>query len=104
MKTTLIALCVLCATAAFGQAVSGGSALSNYPQATQFVSHPEQAAPKAMASQQNLLITSGSVHARGERPLWEVVPARQITSLGETARILRKEHANAKKATIIWEN
>lgn len=104
MKTTLLVLCVLCTTAAFGQAVVGGSALSNYPQMTEFVSHVEHASQKSLAPQQRLLETSEFVHARGERPLWEVVPARQIMSLGETARMLRKEHANDKKATIIWEN
>jgi hypothetical protein len=101
MKTTLIVLFLLCATAAFGQAAAG---LNAEPQMVQFMTHPQHAAVQAMGQEQNLLVSSGYTSARGERPLWEVmVPAPQVP-LGDTARILKQEHALAKKATIVWSN
>jgi hypothetical protein len=104
MKTTLFVLCFFCTTAALGQSVVGGSTLSSQPQVFQVPSHPEHASPQAMAPQQNLLEKSGSVYARGERPLWEVAPVARAMPLGDAARTLRKEHATAKKAGIVWEN
>ena len=101
MKTTLFALCFLCATAAFGQ--SGGTAplSSSLP----FSSHADHAGPAAMAREQNLWGGSGSVTvARGEQPVGEVVPEKYEMPLGDAARIQRKEHAADKKSEVVWEN
>jgi len=103
MKTTLFLLCFLCATAAFGQSYVG-SILNNQPQMLQIPGHPEHASQQSLALEQNLLGRSDFVHARGERPLWEVAPASVMTPLGDVARDLRKEHAAAKKAEVVWEN
>jgi hypothetical protein len=103
MKSTFFMLCFLCTTAALGQSV-GGPTLSSQPQVFQVPSHPEHAFPQSMAQQQSLLERSGSVYARGERPLWEVAPVSRVVPLGDVARILRKEHATAKKADVVWEN
>jgi hypothetical protein len=106
MKTTVLALCFLCALAAFGQSAANGvyGSLSSQPVVIEFPSHVEHASPQPMAPQQSLLISSAYIHARGERPLWEVAPATYSLPLGDAARLLRKEHAAAKKAKIIWEN
>lgn len=104
MKTTLLLLCVLCTAAAFGQAGLGTAALSNEPVVIQMITHPGHAAPQPMALEQSLLVRSGPVSAKGERPLWEVAPAANTVPLGDVARMLRKEHAVAKKATAVWEN
>jgi hypothetical protein len=102
--TTLVVLCFLSATAAFGQATVGASALNSQPVVTEFASHPEHAAPHPMGQEQNLRERSGYVVAQGERPLWDVVQSSHRISLGEAARLLREQHANAKKAEIMWEN
>jgi len=101
MKTTLFALCFLCATAAFGQ--SGGAAvLSNN---LQFSNHTERAAPAGMAQAQNLWAGSSSnVIAQGEQPVGEVVPETYEMPLGDAARIQRKAHAADKKSQVVWEN
>ena len=55
----------------------------------------------------NLMERSGSSSDHGEMPLWEAmqkVPAAPVTPLGDAARELRKEHAAAKKAAIVWKN
>ena len=103
MKTVITALCfLLFATAAFAQV--GGSALSNEPQILRLPSHPQHASTVAMAPEQTLLISSGYVMATGERPLWEFAVLKPVVPLGDTARLLRQEHATAKKATKVWEN
>jgi len=101
MKTTLFALFFLCATAALGQ--SAGS-LSNEPQIVQFASHNLRASEIPMQQERTLLITSSTVYARGERPLWEFAsPAPAETPLGDVARLLRNQHAIARKATKVVE-
>ncbi len=104
MKTVMIALSVcffLCATAAFGQV---GGVLSNEPQIIQPASHPQHASPQEMSLERSLLISSGYVTAKGERPLWEFGVVKPTVPLGDTARLLRQEHATAKKAAKVWEN
>ncbi|HWZ82963.1 MAG TPA: hypothetical protein VNW47_10075 [Terriglobales bacterium] len=98
MKTTLFSLLVLCATAAFGQAA--GLGVSSEPQPISIPSHQQHASQHAIESEQSLLITSYSdTSARGERPLWEAgaKPPAEVP-LGDVARLLRNEHATARKA------
>ncbi|MBZ5597099.1 MAG: hypothetical protein LAN83_02145 [Acidobacteriia bacterium] len=104
MKTTVLVLCFLCATAALGQTAAGGSSLSAQPVVYAFSSHPRRASERAMAQEQSLLHKPGLVYAQGERPLWEVMPEKQEIPLGDVARVLRKEHATAKKANRVVEN
>jgi hypothetical protein len=99
MKTTIFALCFLCATAAFGQGYLNGE---SHP--TEFPSHVEHASQQGMAQSQNVMEQSSSFHGQGQRPLWEVQPAARTIPLGDIARAVRKEHAAAKKSTIVWEN
>jgi len=104
MKTTLIVLCVFCATGAFAQGLGTGTVLSNEPNVFRLPSHTEHASQQPMAHGQSLLEASGFSYAHGERPLWEVAPQTVPTPLGDSARALRKEHAAAKKATKVWTN
>ena len=99
MKTTLIALLFLCATAAFGQA---GVLVTNEPQPIQMSSHMQRATQQSMQTEQSLLITSsGNTSAHGERPLWEVgaKPPVEIP-LGDVARLLRTQHATVRRAVM----
>jgi hypothetical protein len=103
MKTTLLVLFLLCALTAFGQGVAVAGALSSEPVRITFTSHNEHAAPQPMLQEQSLLVGSGYTYAQGERPLWEVAAASESKSLGEIARLLKKEHETAKKATVVME-
>ncbi|HEV3207190.1 MAG TPA: hypothetical protein VGZ28_09560 [Terriglobales bacterium] len=105
MKMTFVVLCLFClAGAAFGQAAVTGTGLSSEPVVYEFQSHAAHAAPQTMGNEQNLLIGSGNAQAHGVRPLWEVHTLAPVVPLGDTARLLRKEHADAKKAEIVWNN
>jgi len=106
MKTTLLlfALCLLGASAAFGQAAVGGAYLSNQPVVIEFPDHPQHAMQQSLSREQSVLESSIPVSAQGQRPLWEVAPVARVTPLGDIARMLKKEHEGAKKASIVWEN
>ena len=101
MKTTLFALFVLYATAALGQAANY---LSNEPQPIQMPHHTLRASQHPMQQEQTLLITSNNAYGRGERPLWEfAAKAPAEIPLGDVARLLRNQHASARKATKVVE-
>ena len=53
---------------------------------------------------QNIMEQSASVQAHGVRPLWEVATPAYVVPLGDSARMLKKEHTYAKKAEIVWNN
>jgi hypothetical protein len=102
MKTIVIAsaFCLLCATAAVGQAASS---LSNNPQPLVMTDHPQRAETHAMASYDNLRGSSAYSSEHGERPLWEFPSEKHETPLGDIARAYRRDHAFDKKATIVVE-
>jgi hypothetical protein len=68
MKTAIVVLCLLCATAAFGQ--TGGSTLVA-PNASNFqiTDHPTRATAAPMPLEQNLLGGNTLTSASGEMPL-----------------------------------
>jgi len=101
MKTTFLVLCLLLTTAAFGQSV--GVSVSNEPQPYRAPSHPQHATVQALAVEHYVLGGTVYTFAQGEKPTWEL-PQVPVESLGETARILRKEHAKLKKARFLFEN
>jgi len=101
MKTAFLILCLLLTTAAFGQYV--GASISSQPQPYQAPSHPQHATVQAMAAEQYVLAGTTYTSAQGELPTWEL-PQAPVESLGETARMLRKEHAKVKKARVVFEN
>jgi len=101
MKTVLLALMILCAASALGQA----GAISS--QATPMVmpDHPLHASLGAMACEHPLVggASDNYTYAQGERPLWEFGPVSEPTPLGDVARAYRKEKVAAKKAEIVLE-
>ena len=101
MKTAVFAMCVLCASAAFGQV---GGSISSQVQPLSFESHPVHASRQALATEQSLNGGETLVYAQGERPLWELATPVHETPLGDSARALRQEHLMAKKAAKCWQN
>jgi len=104
MKTTLFLMCLLCATAALGQASAGGSVLNSEPRVMSMPSHHQRATQRPVGQQQDLLEKSHVSYARGEKPLSEAAPLAYAMPLGDAARQLRKQHETAKKATRVLEN
>jgi hypothetical protein len=96
MKTTIVALCFLCASAAFAQ---NAPVLPNTPQPLQMSDHPQHASEHAMAQESSLLSCSAYSYAQGERPLSEFGGnLKQETPLGDIARAFRKDRTTAAKA------
>jgi hypothetical protein len=102
MKTAFLILCLLLTTAAFGQ--HSGASRSNQAQPYQPPSHPEEATVHALATEHYVLSGRSYTSAQGERPAWDLPQAPPAPSLGETARILREQHARVKKARCVLEN
>ena len=103
MKTVLCAICLLCASSAFGQA-AGAATLSGQPQSYAFDSHVLHASRVPMAQEQDLNGGSAITIAQGERPLWEVAQQKHEVPLGDVARAYRAQRAAEKKSTIHMEN
>jgi hypothetical protein len=104
MKTVLFMLSMLCATGALAQSGSVANVLNGDVQKWDMISHPEHATMQPMATEQSLIGGSNPTIARGERPLWELGQIKEEQSLGEAARIQRKQHASDKKAPVVWHN
>ena len=104
MKTLLsvLVVCVLGCVGAMGQV--GISAMNTQPQMLVLPDYAQHASQTGMAQSHDLMERSGSWSAHGERPLWEFMPEPQVTPLGDSARLIRKEHALAKKAVVVWKN
>jgi hypothetical protein len=102
MKTTLFTVFFLfCVVSAFGQ--QAAPVLPNQPAALVMTDHPQTASQHDMAHEQNLYGDTPYSYAQGEQPLWQFPTDHRVTPLGDIARSLRKEHATAPKAVIIWE-
>ncbi len=102
MRYILLALLLLGAVAAFGQA----AAISAQPQVFIIPDHPQHASLKPMACESPLVggAPDAYTYAQGERPLWEFGPVSPPpTPLGDVARAFRKEKLAAKKAGVILE-
>jgi hypothetical protein len=104
VKITILGLCLLTAGLAFAQSSGGGYALNADARPVEFSSHPERAMQHPLGSEQSVLETSEFVWAHGEVPLWEVAQKKEAVSLGEVARVWRKEHEKMKKADTVWTN
>ena len=101
MKTILLTICILGASAAFGQAAT---VLSATPQVYSFETHPEHASRQPLAPMQSLNGSEELVYAQGELPLWEVATPVHEVPLGDSARALRQEHETSKRAGKCWQN
>ena len=105
MKITLCLLGVVCfAGMAFGQASTTASGMSAEPVIYEFQSHVGHAAQQGMGQAQDIMEQSINVQAHGVRPLWEVATPAYVVPLGDSARLLKKEHMFVKKAEIVWNN
>jgi hypothetical protein len=101
MKTTIVALCFLCATAALGQSAP---VLSNIPSPIQMQDHPQHASEHAMGLESTLFgPTSPYTYAQGEVPLADLGSPIYQTPLGDIARTNKKEHTTAAKAIRVLE-
>jgi hypothetical protein len=105
MKTGLLIASLLFTTAALGQSLGSGFAQPYLSTPYTMVTHDSHASYRSMAQEQNITEGGNSVTvAEGEIPLAEVpLPPHQEMSLGEVARLYRKEHESAKKAAFIFE-
>jgi hypothetical protein len=101
MKTTIIVLCLLSATAAFAQSAP---LLSNTPAPVVMVDHPLRASEHALAQETSLLSSQSPYsYGKGEVPLAELGSLPYETPLGDVARAYRKEHIDAPKAALVLE-
>ena len=101
MKTTIFALCFLCATAAaFGQTAS---VLNNTAQPLTMPEHSQQASQHAMAPESSLLGASAYSYGQGEQPVVDFGTLPRETPLGDIARAYRKEHSGVPKAVKVFE-
>jgi len=98
----LFVVCALCSVGAVGQV--GGGTMNSQAHPLVMSGNPQHASQAAMSAEQSLIGRSTSISAHGERPLWEVMPEAPVVPLGDSARALKKEHAAAKKAVMIWSN
>jgi len=108
MKSFLLISLVLCIFSAVGAAgqVSGG-VMNAEPQMFEMPDHPQQASQQGMGQARDIMERTVSVSTHGEKPMWEAMqeaPATAVTPLGDAAREIRKEHALAKKASVVWMN
>lgn len=103
MKITLVALFILLAATAFGQATGSISSQSQMLVMADHVAHADQ---HALAIEHPLVggASDTYTYAQGERPLWEFGPvADPPTPLGDVARAYRQGKLATKKAGIVFE-
>jgi hypothetical protein len=100
MKTAFLVLCLLGTTAAFGQQPAGPVSQSYSYQPP---SHPGHATEQGLAAERYLFGATNYSSVRGDTRTWDL-PQAPTQSLGESARILRKEHAKLKKARVVFED
>jgi len=100
-KTLFVVVCLFCTSAAFGQYI--GASISSQPQIYEAPSHPAHASYAPIAQETTVISGNNFSYAQGDRPASDFPQAPPV-SLGAAARELKKEHAQIKKARIVWEN
>ena len=103
MKTTMLAVFMLFACAAFAQTASVGVQPNMNGGSYQPSSNPQHASQHDLATTQSLLGDNGVTSAHGEQPLWEFGSDKVEPSLGDVARAYRKEHKSAEKAVMHYD-
>jgi hypothetical protein len=107
MKTTLFLFCLLSTTAVFAQYGASVGRISSQPQIYESPGHTAHASYAPMARERSVLSSSSFSFAQGERPASDFphpAPAAEAVSLGAVARELRQQHAQLKKARVVWVN
>jgi len=104
MKTTLVALCFICFIGTISAHAQLAPVLQNNPAPVVITDHPQHASEHAMARETTLLSLTPYSYAQGEVPLVELGSIPYQAPLGDIARAYRKEHALARKATVVFEN
>jgi hypothetical protein len=106
MKTALLIASVLCTTAALGQTIGAVATSPSMANTYQMITHEQHASAQHLATERSLFEgTQPVLTAQGELPLWEVAPKDPPhVPLGDTARLLKKQHESAKKAQFVFEN
>jgi hypothetical protein len=99
----LFLMCIFGSVTASAQTATG-FLLNAEPQPLVMPEHPQHASQIGLAQEQDLRERSAITYAKGERPLWELMPLPPFVPIADAARILRYEHARAKKALIRWSN
>jgi len=102
MMKYLVAFFALCSAAAFGQA--NGNILNSQAQPTTFQSNPLQATQQSLASEKSVLYSNGYTVGQGERPVSDFLSSTPSQSLGDLARTLKQDHAQAKKSDVVYVN
>jgi len=104
MKTTLFVFCLLLTASAFAQYAGSPNVLNSQPFVFEQSGHPAQASFTPLASERSVVGGTGYIMAQGDRPASDF-PQQPQMPLGDTARELRKQHAQlAKKAKVVWTN
>jgi hypothetical protein len=105
MKATFLVICAVmcmfCATGALGQAALTGS---SFTRSYQPADHPSPATAYPMSTEQNLLGSNSVLVGHGEMPLSEAPLQFHEVPLGDSARVLKQEHAAMKKSHVVWTN
>jgi hypothetical protein len=101
MKKTLFVLCLLSASAAFAQRIAS---VSSEPQGYSFTTHEAHASYTPISQEKSVLGGTSYTTGQGERPVAEFSHAAEDVSLGAYAREIKKDHAQLKKAPVVWVN
>jgi len=101
---TLLSVFVVCVLGSVAVGQVARSAVNAQTQMLVLPDYSQHASQTGMAPSHDLMERSASWSAHGERPLWEFMPEPQVTPLGDSARVIRKEHAAAKRAVVVWKN
>ena len=101
MKTILLVSCLLTASVVFGQGYYGSRV--SEPQIYMPADHTAHASYAPMAQERGIGGGGSPTFAQGDRPASDF-PQVASAPLGDTARELKKQHAQVKKARFVWEN
>jgi hypothetical protein len=101
MKRLLLTFLLLSASAAFGQFY--GNHIDATPQPYHAPDHTAHASYATMTEEHGIVGGGGFTFGQGERPVSDF-PQMAATPLGDTARELKKQHAQLKKSRMVWEN
>jgi hypothetical protein len=101
MKRLLLTFLLLSASAAFGQLYA--NTINATPQPYHSPDHTSHASYATMTEEHGIVGGGGFTFGQGERPVSDF-PQMAAIPLGDSARELKKQHAQLKKSHKVWEN